>query len=154
MLEGLARRGKTDPLGALGFIAPRLRTLFVHAFQSMVWNQLANERLELGTAPIVGDLVLARVEDADAGVCCAHGCVSQCGGVTRCGRASRCTVDAVPAEADEDAGDGAPHTAEEEKEEGTAEPAAKKPRRSDGNKLDSHGLVRHSTSCLVSSSAG
>lgn len=33
LLDGLARHGESNPLGALSSISPRLRTLFVHSFQ-------------------------------------------------------------------------------------------------------------------------
>jgi tRNA pseudouridine13 synthase len=41
--------------------------MYVHAYQSFVWNTMASERLKLyGSLPVIGDLVLAKDVDFDA----------------------------------------------------------------------------------------
>ena len=46
-----------DFVGALGRLPRTLRQMYVHAVQSLVWNQLTSERLKKGNQIIVGDLV-------------------------------------------------------------------------------------------------
>ncbi|KAI9101960.1 pseudouridine synthase [Phlyctochytrium arcticum] len=54
-----ARTGRmTDHFGALESIPRNLRTLYIHAYQSLVWNFMATKRLSLfGTKPVIGDIV-------------------------------------------------------------------------------------------------
>lgn len=48
----------TDLVGAVLSINRELRLMYVHAFQSAVWNRLASRRIaEFGTKPVVGDLI-------------------------------------------------------------------------------------------------
>lgn len=48
----------TDLIGAILSISRELRLMYVHAFQSAVWNRLATRRIaEFGLRPVVGDLV-------------------------------------------------------------------------------------------------
>lgn len=52
-------RSKTDYLGALQSIPRNLRLMYVHAYQSYVWNFAAGKRLELyGSDVVEGDLVM------------------------------------------------------------------------------------------------
>ncbi|OAX78429.1 hypothetical protein ACJ72_07265, partial [Emergomyces africanus] len=73
-------RNKNDYFGALGTIPRNLRLMYVHAYQSLVWNFAAGQRWRLyGDKVVAGDLVLindfkekakagaaARVEEVDA----------------------------------------------------------------------------------------
>lgn len=40
-----------------------MRLLYIHAYQSLIWNEIASRRFKLGTQVLPGDLVF--VEDAD-----------------------------------------------------------------------------------------
>ncbi|WWC85511.1 uncharacterized protein L201_000375 [Kwoniella dendrophila CBS 6074] len=53
-----------DKVGALNSIPRNLKTMYVHAYQSYVWNLIVSERIKISsTEPIVGDLVFV---DKDA----------------------------------------------------------------------------------------
>ncbi|KAH9205778.1 pseudouridine synthase [Leptodontidium sp. 2 PMI_412] len=53
------RNGKDDYSGAISSIHRNLRTMYVHAYQSLVWNFVASERWSrYGSKVIKGDLVL------------------------------------------------------------------------------------------------
>jgi tRNA pseudouridine13 synthase len=62
----LSETGKrTDYLGALMRVTRNLRTMYVHAYQSLVWNMVASERwARYGTKVIKGDLVLVDTQAA------------------------------------------------------------------------------------------
>jgi len=48
LLRGLkAITHQNDHLNALGYIPRNLRTMYVHAYQSLVWNTMVSKRLEL-----------------------------------------------------------------------------------------------------------
>jgi tRNA pseudouridine13 synthase len=58
-----------DYLGALGMISRNLKTMYVHAYQSFIWNMVASERWSrYGSKVIKGDLVIVdrRAEKAAA----------------------------------------------------------------------------------------
>ncbi|KAE8270703.1 hypothetical protein A4X09_0g1631 [Tilletia walkeri] len=70
--EGIAERGllKRDWLSAFGAIPRTLRMMYVHAYQSYIWNTMVSERVRrLGLdRPVVGDLVFLDPQDsADEG---------------------------------------------------------------------------------------
>lgn len=53
------QNGSTDLVGAILSISRELRLMYVHGFQSAVWNRLVSRRIaEFGRAPVVGDIVL------------------------------------------------------------------------------------------------
>lgn len=68
ILEGLSQHGKDGFQAALMRIPHGLRTMYVHAYQSYVWNAATSERcLKYGTDTVVeGDLVLLSGETSDA----------------------------------------------------------------------------------------
>jgi tRNA pseudouridine13 synthase len=58
--------GVTSVTNALDAIPRSMRMLYVHAYQSFVWNNMASQRLAKGgTAVLVGDLVLCATEDQE-----------------------------------------------------------------------------------------
>lgn len=67
LLQGLSHSGKDNFLAALMRIPHGLRTMYVHAYQSYLWNAATSERcLKHGTKSVVqGDLVLP-VNSAEA----------------------------------------------------------------------------------------
>lgn len=69
VLEGLEKHGATNPLGALSHLPRQMRSMYLHAFQSLVFNHAASERVRLfGCArAVAGDLVAAREHGAVAG---------------------------------------------------------------------------------------
>ncbi|TVY76006.1 Multisubstrate pseudouridine synthase [Lachnellula suecica] len=59
LIQALSTGCKNDPAGALGRVPYGLRTMYVHAYQSYVWNIVASFRwAKYGTKVIAGDLVL------------------------------------------------------------------------------------------------
>ncbi|KAI1766340.1 pseudouridine synthase [Hypoxylon sp. FL1150] len=62
LIRHLSRQPK-DFVGALLSISRGMRTMYVHAYQSLVWNFAASKRWELfGTRVVMGDLVLVESE--------------------------------------------------------------------------------------------
>lgn len=50
--------GEKNPLGALDSIPRNIRLMYIHAYQSFVWNHIVSRRIkQFGTNVIVGDLV-------------------------------------------------------------------------------------------------
>jgi tRNA pseudouridine13 synthase len=66
VLDALARQGPDQYEAACAALPPHARMLFIHAYQSVLWNKCASARVSLGgtAAPIVGDLVLVDVTTA------------------------------------------------------------------------------------------
>jgi tRNA pseudouridine13 synthase len=67
LLGGIAQHGK-DYSEALRAVPYSMRTLYVHSYQSLVWNLMVSHRMTLGLSPIVGDLVLVANDDPRATV--------------------------------------------------------------------------------------
>ncbi|XP_015601850.1 pseudouridylate synthase 7 homolog isoform X2 [Cephus cinctus] len=58
LLRGLHLCGDRNPQGALDWIPRNTRLMYIHAYQSFVWNNMVSKRIkDLGSKPIVGDLV-------------------------------------------------------------------------------------------------
>ncbi|KAF8517809.1 pseudouridine synthase [Gautieria morchelliformis] len=65
ILESYKKQGGDDrnALGALSTIPKNLRLMYVHAYQSYVWNAIVSERMKTyGGRPLVGDLVFDTTE--------------------------------------------------------------------------------------------
>lgn len=66
LLYGLTRSHKNDLVGALDELPHTQRSLYCHAFQSLLWNRVVTRRIETyGQKVLVGDLVFKK--DADVG---------------------------------------------------------------------------------------
>ena len=65
LLAGLARNGKNDFINALENVPRNMRLLYIHAYQSLVWNEIVSRRMQLGLSVKAGDLVYS---DKDAAV--------------------------------------------------------------------------------------
>ncbi|CAD5124880.1 DgyrCDS13133 [Dimorphilus gyrociliatus] len=58
LLTGLMQRPKNDLVGALSFLSDTNRLLYVHSYQSRLWNRIVSKRVEkFGFAVHVGDLI-------------------------------------------------------------------------------------------------
>jgi tRNA pseudouridine13 synthase len=62
ILNTLAQQGRNALVNALLAIPRNLRTMYIHAYQSYLWNCAASERVARygGSAVVVGDLVISR----------------------------------------------------------------------------------------------
>ncbi|XP_075163928.1 pseudouridine synthase 7 [Haematobia irritans] len=66
LLDGLAQYGENDYANALRKIPRNMLLLYPHAFQSLIFNEMASRRIkEFGLKLIVGDLVYRNKDDID-----------------------------------------------------------------------------------------
>jgi len=68
MVIGYLARNPEDYAGAIRVLPPNLQMMFVHAYQSYLFNLVLSERLRRGiplNAPIVGDIVLPADKDGN-----------------------------------------------------------------------------------------
>ncbi|XP_056631358.1 pseudouridylate synthase 7 homolog [Diorhabda sublineata] len=66
LLEGLNSSAENDYVNALEKIPRSMRLLYIHAFQSLIWNKMVSKRLQLfGMKPVAGDLVLSNKEESN-----------------------------------------------------------------------------------------
>lgn len=58
LLKGLKISGNNNPVGALDSLPRNIRLMYIHAYQSFVWNYIVSRRIkQFGANVIVGDLV-------------------------------------------------------------------------------------------------
>ena len=75
LLEGIKQLGPTNGFGALMKLPRTLRMMYLHAFQSLVWNRAATERIRLYGADraVAGDLVTVDGEGGGGAAAAAGG---------------------------------------------------------------------------------
>lgn len=61
LLIGFVKNHNNDYINALENVPRNMRLLYIHSFQSLVWNNIVSRRIkEFGLKPIVGDIVLLK----------------------------------------------------------------------------------------------
>ncbi|XP_066588430.1 pseudouridylate synthase 7 homolog [Prorops nasuta] len=79
LLKGIASCGQTNPQGALDHIPRNIRLMYIHAYQSYVWNYIVSRRIqEFGIKPIVGDLVFQNTKHTESLQCTDANLQNQC----------------------------------------------------------------------------
>lgn len=59
VLSGLQKYGANCYFNALSLLPQNMRTLYVHSYQSFVWNEVVSRRIEkYGLKPVAGDLIM------------------------------------------------------------------------------------------------
>ncbi|XP_009000865.3 pseudouridylate synthase 7 homolog isoform X3 [Callithrix jacchus] len=65
LLRGLSKYGMKNIVSAFGLIPRNNRLMYIHSYQSYVWNNMVSKRIEdYGLKPAPGDLVLKGVQEA------------------------------------------------------------------------------------------
>ncbi|XP_033048907.1 pseudouridylate synthase 7 homolog isoform X2 [Trachypithecus francoisi] len=65
LLRGLSKYGMKNIVSAFGIIPRNNRLMYIHSYQSYVWNNMVSKRIEdYGLKPVSGDLVLKGVQEA------------------------------------------------------------------------------------------
>ncbi|XP_032132237.1 pseudouridylate synthase 7 homolog isoform X6 [Sapajus apella] len=65
LLRGLSKYGMKNIVSAFGIIPRNNRLMYIHSYQSYVWNNMVSKRIEdYGLKPVPGDLVLKGVREA------------------------------------------------------------------------------------------
>ncbi|XP_050638663.1 pseudouridylate synthase 7 homolog isoform X3 [Macaca thibetana thibetana] len=65
LLRGLSKYGMKNIVSAFGIIPRNNRLMYIHSYQSYVWNNMVSKRIEdYGLKPVPGDLVLKGVQEA------------------------------------------------------------------------------------------
>lgn len=66
ILWGLNICGHKNPQGVLDMVPRNQMLMYVHAYQSLIWNKMVSKRIEqYGLKPVVGDLVFENPEKDD-----------------------------------------------------------------------------------------
>ncbi|XP_063524495.1 pseudouridylate synthase 7 homolog isoform X2 [Pongo pygmaeus] len=65
LLRGLSKYGMKNIVSAFGIIPRNNRLMYIHSYQSYVWNNMVSKRIEdYGLKPVPGDLILKGVQEA------------------------------------------------------------------------------------------
>ncbi|KAG4069463.1 hypothetical protein HA402_001762 [Bradysia odoriphaga] len=64
LLSGLARHGSNDFVNSLNDLPRNMLLMYIHSYQSLIWNEIASKRIKLGLQLLPGDLVFVSDEKA------------------------------------------------------------------------------------------